>query len=397
MSPAVISSVTSRGIIDADIHPYVRGGLSTLIKYMPRGVRHKFVHGDGGGADGLVDEAKVMGQWNPPNRYTNPHVGVKVGVLRADATPPDGGLPGSDPEYVVKDLLDPYHVKAGVLLPVASAGGGHVESVSAFTDAEAGAAYVGAVNDYFLENWLPVDRRFAIALQLLTRDPERSIREIRRHQGKRGVVACFLPLTNHLMGDRYYHPIYKVAEEYDLPLVIHPFGAEGNFMGGPTLAGGVPATYLERHVALSQVGQANVASLVLSGTFEMFPRLRLVVAEFGFTWAAPLMMRMDRDWKRLKAEVPNLRKAPSEYVAERVRFTTQPMEETDTPGQLATLLEIMQAERTLLFSSDYPHWDNDHPETTLAALPRELQRRIYHDNALETFGPRLTEMVARAA
>lgn len=393
MSPADIQPE----IVDADIHPYVRGGLATLVKYMPRKVRHKFVHEEGGELDGRVDEATVAGQWNPPNRYTNPHVGVKAGVLRADATPPDGGLPGSDPEYVVKDLLDAHPIKAALLLPVASAGGGHVESVSAFTDAEAGAAYVAAVNEYFMETWLPVDRRFAIAVQLLTRDPERSIREIRRHQGRRGVVACFLPLTNHLMGDRYYYPIYKVAQEYDLPLVIHPFGAEGNFMGGPTLAGGIPATYLERHVALSQVGQANVASLVLSGTLEKFPRLRLVVAEFGFTWAAPLMLRMDRDWKRLKSEVPNLRKAPSEYVAERVRFTTQPIEEPETRDQMTAILSLMQAERTLLFSSDYPHWDNDHPATALAGLPPSLQRRIYHDNALETFGPRLAEVVAQAA
>ena len=62
---------------------------------------------------------------------------------------------------------------------------------------------------------------------------------------------------------------------------------------------------------------------------------------------------MDHDWKRLKAEVPNLRKAPSEYVTERVRFTTQPTEETETPSQVATIMELMHAERTLLFSSDY--------------------------------------------
>lgn len=393
-----MSKALRPAIIDTDVHPYVRGGLPTLMQYMPRGVRSRFIHGAqaarNNGAGGHVDYAA---KWNPPNRYTNPHPDVKVGVLRPDATPPSGGLPGTDPEFVVKDLLDPHDIRAAVLLPVASAGGGHVESISAFSDPIAGAAYVAAVNEYFIENWLPVDRRFVFAVQLLTRDPEGSVAEIKKHQGKRGVVAAFLPLVNNLMGDRYYHPIYEAAQQYDLPVIIHPFGAEGNFVGGPVLAGGVPATYIERHIALSQIGQANVSSLILSGVFDRFPRLRLVLAEFGFTWSAALLARLERDWKRMRSEVPWLKMSPRDYFVERVRFTTQPMEEPERPGDLRTILEMMHAERTLMFSTDYPHWDNDHPVTTLAALPHELQHRIYHDNAVETFGQRLVEAVPAAA
>jgi predicted TIM-barrel fold metal-dependent hydrolase len=394
------SKIIDAGIIDADVHPYVRGGWRTLSSYMPREARSQF---DGhAAAEAATDGERPAASWRPgmrwnhPNRYTNPNPGVKVGVLRPDATPPSGDLPGTDPAFVVTDLLDRDEVDAAILLPVASAGGGHVESIRSFTDPAVGAAYVSAVNEYFIETWLPVDPRFGYALQLLTRDPDAAVAEIRRHQGRRGVVACFLPLLNILMGERYYYPIYAAAEECELPIIIHPFGAEGNFLGGPLLAGGVPATYLERHIDLAQVGQANVASMVFQGVFERFPRLRLVLAEFGFTWIAPLMWRLDRDWRWVRNEVPAfLKMRPSEYIVEKVRLTTQPLEEPEHVEHLRAVMEMVHADRTILFSSDYPHWDNDNPHTVLRQLPAGLRRRIYRENALETFGPRLRTLVDR--
>jgi uncharacterized protein len=48
-------------------------------------------------------------------------------------------------------------------------------------------------------------------------------------------------------------------------------------------------------------------------------------------------------------------------------------------------LEMIHADRTLLFSTDYPHWDNDFPHQTLQAISPELRQRIFHDNAAELF------------
>jgi predicted TIM-barrel fold metal-dependent hydrolase len=52
-------------------------------------------------------------------------------------------------------------------------------------------------------------------------------------------------------------------------------------------------------------------------------------------------------------------------------------------------MEMMQADRTLLYSSDYPHWDNDDPGFVLDGMPDDLRRRITYENAVETFGDRL--------
>jgi predicted TIM-barrel fold metal-dependent hydrolase len=190
------------------------------------------------------------------------------------------------------------------------------------------------------------------------------------------------------MGNRHYDPVYAAAEELGCPVITHPSGAEGTYLGAPYLPGGVAATYVERHVALSLIGQANLSSLILDGAFERFPRLKVVFAEWGFTWAAPLMWRLDAEWEASRAELPSVPKKPSEYFLENVRFTTQPLEEPHQGSDLIEMMRMMKAERTLLFSTDYPHWDADNPYTLRAKLPADLQERVFTANAIETF-PRL--------
>jgi predicted TIM-barrel fold metal-dependent hydrolase len=55
---------------------------------------------------------------------------------------------------------------------------------------------------------------------------------------------------------------------------------------------------------------------------------------------------------------------------------------------------MMSAERTLMFSTDYPHWDNEFPDRVLQGVSDELKRRILFENALEIFdrlGPEVRE------
>jgi len=48
-------------------------------------------------------------------------------------------------------------------------------------------------------------------------------------------------------------------------------------------------------------------------------------------------------------------------VLDHIRFTTQPFVEPKRKEHVQAICEIVQAEKTLLFSSDYPHWDFDNP------------------------------------
>jgi hypothetical protein len=51
------------------------------------------------------------------------------------------------------------------------------------------------------------------------------------------------------------------------------------------------------------------------------------------------------------------------------------------------MLDMLDAEHLLMFSSDYPHWDFDSPTHAFPRLPEALRQRIFHENARAFFGP----------
>jgi predicted TIM-barrel fold metal-dependent hydrolase len=191
------------------------------------------------------------------------------------------------------------------------------------------------------------------------------------------------------MGHPHHYPIYAEAAEARLPIVVHPNGSESTFMSGPSSAGGVPSTFLERHVTLSQAASSSLCSMIWRGVFDRFPNLKVILVEYGFTWAPWLASQLDREWKSLPKSDRPTRLEPSQYIWNQVRFTTQPLEEPDEASEMIHALEAIHADRTVLFSSDYPHWDSDDPNRVLTYLDRPLRNRICSGNALETFGDRL--------
>jgi len=91
---------------------------------------------------------------------------------------------------------------------------------------------------------------------------------------------------------------------------------------------------------------------------------------------------MDRHWEALRSEVPWVKRRPSAYVNERVRFTTQPCEEPPDPKHFEMILDLIGGYELMLFSSDYPHWDYDDPKWTLARIPAAHREAVKKGNAL---------------
>jgi predicted TIM-barrel fold metal-dependent hydrolase len=81
-----------------------------------------------------------------------------------------------------------------------------------------------------------------------------------------------------------------------------------------------------------------------------------------------------------------VKRRPSEYLKDHVRLTSQPIEQPDDDRKLLTMLELMDAENLLMFSSDYPHWDFDSPAHALPKLPENVHRRIFETNARAWYG-----------
>ena len=375
--PALAADAPTRyDLVDCDVHPIMKGGLGDLRPYLSRAAQHRL---------GLDERRSLTAQGHreavsiPRNTlYVN-----QAGVLRDDARAPDGSAPGADPAFTAEQLLDANGISRAVLI------GGEVLGLGAMPDPDAAAIIASAYNDWLAETWLAADDRYRGTLVVGAQDPLLAAKEIRRAASNERFVAVLLPLTNILMGQRHYYPIYEAAAEIGLPITVHPNSGEGIFRTSPPMAGGTPTYYVEWHTGLSQVFAANVISLVCHGVFERFPNLKVVVTEGGLGWVPDVLWRLDKNVKGLRDEVPWMRRLPSEYVVDHVRFTTQPLPEPARRHHLHVLCEIAHAERTLMFSSDYPHWDFDDPRHALTALPAEIRERVKVDNACETYGPRL--------
>jgi predicted TIM-barrel fold metal-dependent hydrolase len=131
---------------------------------------------------------------------------------------------------------------------------------------------------------------------------------------------------------------------------------------------------------------ANLVSLMHSGVPARFPKLKVVFTEAGISWVPVMMWRMDRYHQEFRRIVPFLEERPSEYMKRQMWFCTQPLEEPDVPAHLVETMMHFGGEDRVLFASDWPHHDFDHPRG-LARLPLtpEQRRKIMSENAVKLF------------
>ncbi|MGA8901899.1 amidohydrolase family protein, partial [Bradyrhizobium sp.] len=207
--------------------------------------------------------------------------------------------------------------------------------------------------------------------------------EIRKRGGDKNFAQVLvLSRTVEPLGQRRYWPIYEAAEEVGLPVGVHAFG----FGGNPITASGWPSFYIEEMVGHSQCQQAVLSSLVLEGVFDRYPRFKMIMIEAGFGWAPSLSWRLDKNWKRLKSEVPHVKRLPSETIREHIWWTTQPMEDPERRDHLFDVVEWVGWDK-LLFATDYPHWDFDEPSRVLPPGVSDAKREAFYlGNAKKLYG-----------
>ncbi|NUP99393.1 MAG: amidohydrolase [Armatimonadetes bacterium] len=340
------------GVIDTDIHCVENG--QAIGKRLPEPHRTRWAAGSRGPGH--------LGYWNPN------------GVMRSDTKLPDGSKIEASPEAIAEHFFDAYGLEYGIFNP----GGLHF---GVGTDPDYSAVCCAAINDTMIEDWLPVDARFRTSCYVAPNDPEQAAREIRRVGSHRGVVQVMMSSAARMpYGQRYYYPIYEAACELGLPVAIHP-GTEGVGISYPPTPAGWPTTYFEWHTALACNYIGHLISLVTEGVFIRYPELTFVLVEGGVSWLPPLLWRLDKNWKALRISTPWLERPPSELVFEHIKLTTQPIEEPDNLEHLHQILAMFPAERMLMFSTDYPHWDGDTPDFAARLLPEQIRAAVMSGNA----------------
>jgi uncharacterized protein len=343
-------------VIDVDVHealPSVRD----LLPYLDEPWRGRVE-----APDGFADIDRFP--------YSYPQV---AGLAMAEAAIGEGAPAGSSYELMRDQLLDPYDVEYAILV-------GSLQPTDMRVQPEFATALASAYNDWLLENWLSQDDRLRGSVAVAAQDPQAAAREIDRVGHDPRIVQVSLPAsTRDVFARPFYYPVFEAAVRNDLTVAFHHTNATETAVGLPTY-------YIEWHTAVSQAWQSQLIGLVCHGTFDKFLELRVVMIESSWTWVPSTMWRLDHNYRSLRREVPWVKRMPSEYIREQVRFTTQPMEYSENPDHLYQMFEMIGSEEFLVFSTDYPHWDFDSPQHAFPkSFPKELRRKILAENARNFF------------
>ena len=340
-------------IVDCDLHIPTDG--EAIAERMPEPFRSKGLTGAGDG-------------------YHSP-----IGVTRRDAIT-RGETTAL--ELTREQILDPLGIERAIIT------GGPSSGLVSHPNARHAVEMMRAYNDWVVEEWTSRDDRLSASVVIVPHAPEESAAEIRRWADHPDMVQAITGTgTRTPIGQSEYWPIFEAAEEAGLPVAMHigPKGDTG--ISNPNNPAGISTSYSEGHIAQAINCYGQIASLVLEGVFEAYPDLNFVMIEGEFGWVPDLMWRMDRNWKALREETPWLERPPSEYLVENVRFTTQPIPEPPKRQYFLDVLEMIHAEETLMFCTDYPHWDGDYsPRQVFPNLPEEVERAIFFETANELYG-----------
>ena len=345
-------------IVDCDIHPALIS-IETLANYMSERWRNHL-------SDyGIRARDPLGGRAYPP---------VSPALSRLD-TWPRNGPPGSDLDLMRSQHLDQLGVEIGILQPLSPTGREERNPHFAIEVCR-------AMNEWQAAEWTGLEPRLRSSICVPAEDAEASVGEIERLADRAEFPQIFMqPRLREALGSRRYWPIYEAAAHHGFPVGLHV----GGNIGTATTPSGWPSSYGENHFAHSVGMQAAIANLVIEGVFERVPDLKIVVVEGGFAWVPAVCHQMDYFWSRLRSEVPHLKRPPSEYVRENVWFTTQPMDEPERPRDIIDIFDWIGWDR-LMFASDYPHWDSDHPELAFPqSLPKDRLQAILSANARSVY------------
>jgi predicted TIM-barrel fold metal-dependent hydrolase len=194
-------------------------------------------------------------------------------------------------------------------------------------------------------------------------------------------------------------PVWAQAQEAGVPVVFH-VGGGGQLLSPDYFANGLPPEKdfhggeenfrSVDYMAIPFPPMQTIATLILDGILERFPRLMIGVIEQGASWLPGWMRQLDSAldaFGRHEQRLQRLSLKPSEYVRRQLRVTPYPTEDVGWIVENA-------GEEVCLFSSDYPHVEGGRNplkrfEASTAGLGPRAVQRFYCDNFVELMGAAL--------
>ncbi len=247
-------------------------------------------------------------------------------------------------------------------------------------DAVTATALARHSNDVLAEAISHYPSRFAGLAAIAPHYPKGAVEELERAKklGMKGAIV-----NSHTMGeyldDCRYWPILEAAQGLGLPIYLHPREPAPS-MVSPFLDYGL---YFAGWGFAVEAG-LHAMRLIMSGVFDQFPKLVIVLGHMGE--GIPFwLQRIDNRYK-LEVKIGAVRKMarlPSEYFRDNFFISTSGV--TFMPA-LKLSLEVLGAER-IMFAADYPYESVEEAVEFLdhADLSSADREKIYWQNATKVF------------
>jgi predicted TIM-barrel fold metal-dependent hydrolase len=303
----------------------------------------------------------------------------------------DGMRPGcwQQPERLKDMTLD--HVDVSVCFPnVLPRFCG--QTFSEGSDKQLGLLSVQAYNDWMIDEWCAGEgygRLIPLTLIPLW-DTKLAADEVYRCAAKGSHAVAFSESTFTLGFTSIYtgawNPFFEACNETDTVICIHIGSssrmAETNPQAAQAFGAVSPLSF--------QYGMHSLVDIVLSGTMERYPNIKVAYSECNVGWMPYILERMDILWERALGtqDQINLKERPSSYVKGRVFGCV-----VDDAVGIATR-DFSVGMDQLTFESDYPHGNSSFPHTLdLAAelieatgLNDDEIYKFLRGNAIDAFG-----------
>lgn len=236
--------------------------------------------------------------------------------------------------------------------------------VTSYRDPGLAADVARAFNDWMLDDVCAADpaRLLAVAtvpLQSVTR----AITEAEYARGRAAVAVTIPPvLGDRNLDDPGLLPFFEACADLDLAVGVH--GAPGMQLAQP--GADRFENYAQVHALSFPVDQmVAFTALAMGGVLDRFPTLRVAFLESGIGWVPYFVYRVREHFEKLSHMVPDMHSDPRELIERGQCYFSFECEEQMLEEYVAHL-----GDTSIVWASDYPHWDSDFPGTVAEARTR---------------------------
>ncbi|HEX6994187.1 MAG TPA: amidohydrolase family protein [Gammaproteobacteria bacterium] len=219
-------------------------------------------------------------------------------------------------------------------------------------DGATAAALTVEYNDQLADACARYPDRLCGLAAVAPQEPEQAARELERAVTRLGMKGAIVNSHTHgeYLDDERFWPIFEAAEALDVPVYIHP-QTPPRSMIEPFLARGLDGAIFGFGVETG----LHMLRLIVSGVFDRFPKLRIVVGHLGegipyWLFRVDFFHRSIVATRRYESVKP-LKRQPSDYMRENFYVTTSGMAWEPV---ILFARSVLGADR-VLYAMDYPY------------------------------------------